>query len=398
MKTILAVSAALSLLAASIQAAKLGDPAAPISIAKWVKGEPVQLTDDKHIYVVEFWATWCPPCRTSIPHLTELQKQFKDKNVTIIGVTDEKENVVAPFVKKMAGKMDYRVAIDDKDKTSTGYMGAYKIGGIPHAFIVQEKKVLWHGHPMDGLDQALKDIVAGKYDISKAAAKQKAEALYEEFRNAAAEGDDATADKLGAQLQALAKDGTLPVPGFDPAAEKKQVRMMMLADGYRNAIYRDDTKGAEDIAKELKTLDPSINLETLKAQVALNKVASEYYGAITGKTPAADKKALGEKLAAKVKGHPEAGNNLAWAILTDAEVKERDIPLALQLARQAGEDSSWKEPHIIDTYARALFDSGKKKEAIDYAEKALAAATPDTRDQYETSLQAYREGKIPTAQ
>ena len=397
MKTILAAAAA-SLLVASGYAAKLGDPAAPISIAKWVKGEPVQLTDDKHIYVVEFWATWCPPCRTSIPHLTELQKQFKDKNVTIIGVTDEKESIVTPFVKKMAGKMDYRVAIDDKDKTSTGYMGAYKIGGIPHAFIVQEKKVLWHGHPMDGLDQALKDIIAGKYDISKAAAKQKAEALYEEFRNAAAEGDDATADKLGAQLQDLAKDGALPVPNFDPAAEKKQVRLMVLADGYRTAVFREDNKGAEDLAKELKALDPTINLDALKEEVALNKVAREYYGAVTGTSPGSDPKSLGEQLAAKVKGRPEAGNNLAWAILTDAEVKDRDIPLALQLAHQAGEDSHWKEPHIIDTYARALFDSGKKKEAVDYAEKALAAATPETRDHYENALKAYREGKTPAAQ
>ncbi len=39
--------------------------------------------------IVEFWATWCPPCRTSIPHLNEVYKKYKDKGLEIIGVTDE---------------------------------------------------------------------------------------------------------------------------------------------------------------------------------------------------------------------------------------------------------------------------------------------------------------------
>src|SRR5688572_4620680 len=137
MKLILSALLAASLFPTAINAADLGDPAPEIKIAKWVKGEPTQITDnEKGIYVVEFWATWCPPCRTSIPHLTEIQNRFKDKNVTIIGVTDEKENVVNPFVKKMGAQMDYRVAIDEEGETAKGYMQAFGIGGIPHAFIV----------------------------------------------------------------------------------------------------------------------------------------------------------------------------------------------------------------------------------------------------------------------
>ena len=133
MKSILLSLSAVLLL--SSHAAELGDPAAELKIAKWVKGEPVQISDggEKQIYVVEFWATWCPPCRTSIPHLTEVQNRFKDKNVTIIGVTDEKESVVKPFVNDLGSKMDYRVAIDE-GATSQGYMKAYGINGIPHAF------------------------------------------------------------------------------------------------------------------------------------------------------------------------------------------------------------------------------------------------------------------------
>ena len=52
------------------------------------------------------WATWCPPCRDSIPHVSALQKQFP--NVCFIGMTDEKAAVARPFVEKMGSKMEYR--------------------------------------------------------------------------------------------------------------------------------------------------------------------------------------------------------------------------------------------------------------------------------------------------
>src|SRR5690242_5941209 len=112
-----------ALVSFSAFAAELGDPAGELKIAKWVKGEPTQVTGTDHnIYVVEFWATWCPPCRASIPHLTEIQKEFKDKNVIVVGVSDEKEETVIPFVKNMGAKMDYRVAVDNNRKTGTAYM------------------------------------------------------------------------------------------------------------------------------------------------------------------------------------------------------------------------------------------------------------------------------------
>ena len=88
-KSLLLGAALILGVAMSSTAAKLGDPAAPLSIKEWVKGKPVDVKDGKNIYVVEFWATWCGPCRTSIPHLTELQKKFKDKGVVFVGVSDE---------------------------------------------------------------------------------------------------------------------------------------------------------------------------------------------------------------------------------------------------------------------------------------------------------------------
>lgn len=136
--------------------AKLRDPAAALSIKEWIKGQPVDVTDGKRIYVVEFWATWCGPCRVSIPHLSKIQKEFRDKDVVVIGISDEEPSVVRPFVEKMGGKMDYIVACDDQRQTFTAYMAAYGQGGIPTAFIVgKDGNIQWFGHPMDGLDARL---------------------------------------------------------------------------------------------------------------------------------------------------------------------------------------------------------------------------------------------------
>jgi thiol-disulfide isomerase/thioredoxin len=141
------------------KAARIGDPAAPLRIKEWLKGGPVDLSNREKIYVVEFWATWCGPCRVSIPHLTELQKKFADKDVVFVGVSDEKPSVVKPFVEKMGERMDYVVACDDERQTYSGYMEAYGRNGIPSAFIVdREGKVAWAGHPMAGLEAKLKQL------------------------------------------------------------------------------------------------------------------------------------------------------------------------------------------------------------------------------------------------
>lgn len=144
----------------------IGDPAPDLKAEMWFNGDPVNpaQANGTNVYVVEFWATWCPPCKKSIPHLNDLHERLADQGVVIIGVTTEAEKVVKPFVEKM--NMKYRVAIAPRDEINATWMK--NVDGIPHAFVVDTNGVvIWAGHPMDDLDEVLEDVLAGTFDPTK---------------------------------------------------------------------------------------------------------------------------------------------------------------------------------------------------------------------------------------
>jgi len=114
---------------------------------KWIQGGPVNITPGS-VFVVELWATWCPPCRTAIPHLSELAKRYKGK-VEFTGLTNETDTEkIRNFVQQMGSQMSYNVGITSD--IYTDLMRRYGVEGIPHAFLIDHKgNVAWHGHPMD---------------------------------------------------------------------------------------------------------------------------------------------------------------------------------------------------------------------------------------------------------
>lgn len=181
----LAVGVALvGLLAGSVlgQTVAVGDPAPKLAVGEFVKGESISELKAGTVYVVEFWATWCGPCKASIPHLSELAKKYDSVKFIGANVWERDQKLIKPFVEEMGDKMGYNVATDKfegDDKTgamATTWMKAAGQNGIPCAFIVNDEgKIAWIGHPMT-MDDVLPKVIDKSWDIAKAAADFKAEA------------------------------------------------------------------------------------------------------------------------------------------------------------------------------------------------------------------------------
>jgi len=131
------------------EANHVGKPAIEINAKKWLNTSPLKLSALKgKVVVVEFWATWCGPCRASIPHLKELNAKYASKGLVLVSLTDEAANVAEPFVKQNG--MDYAIGTDSSTSND------YGVTGIPHAVVIgKDGKVVWEGHPMSGLDKAV---------------------------------------------------------------------------------------------------------------------------------------------------------------------------------------------------------------------------------------------------
>jgi thiol-disulfide isomerase/thioredoxin len=157
----------------------VGDPAPPLPVSRWIRGEKVERFEPGRVYVLDFWATWCGPCIASFPRLTRLQKKYADKGVTVIGVSiwEDDQGAVEPFVKAQGDAMGYSVALDDvpadtveKDrrgrrdgKVATAWMRAAGKNLIPTVFIVgRDGKIAWIGVPNE-MDEPLERVVAGKW-------------------------------------------------------------------------------------------------------------------------------------------------------------------------------------------------------------------------------------------
>ena len=150
---------------------EVGDdaPAADLSALKIVKqfGNPSEIAGKP--MVVEFWASWCAPCKKSIPHLSKLQKKYGTDRLNIIGSTypdkAQSEQDIERFVKKQGSRMNYWV-VSDEGQMSKSWMKAAGQDGIPCAFIVgKQGRIQYIGHPQNPkFEDILDKVVRGRYD------------------------------------------------------------------------------------------------------------------------------------------------------------------------------------------------------------------------------------------
>ena len=317
---------------------KVGDPAPPLKIKEWVRGEAVNLAKDaaRKIHMVEFWATWCPPCKASVPLLTQFQKKHA-KDLVIIGVTDpdpyrNSPTEIKQFVKEQGTNMVYTVAIDDNGATSKAYLPDEMVG-IPFAYLVgRDGRVVWQGSPLDpSLEKVIPEVIAGTYDVAAA----KAAAGIEQ--------------EVGKRFQSLEMayqmgqmdvvwSGVIDILKIDPANETA----MQLLTG----LYASEPKKAE----EFKT--------AVRGHIAKNK------------------------------SNAKAMHRLAVTLCGNDDYASRTPDLALDAAKAAYEAS--KQNWAIEIYAKALYQIGNLDRAISLQQEAVSAAPDGDRAGVQGVLDYYQ--------
>jgi pentatricopeptide repeat protein len=296
----------------------IGDPNPGLQLAKFVKGDEVTAPLKDDVTVVEFWATWCGPCRAGMPHISELQREYGDK-VRFIGVTKEDEDVVTKFLGSVApgGKtwdevIDYRLALDDGSWTNNAYMRAANQNGIPCAFIVGRDGIVeWIGHP-GSIDQPLKQIVDGSWDRQAAVAEFKQQAMFDKY-----------AQKLNGMLRSGNFDAALSL--LDEMEESSGGKSMPLLNNRLMILMMADR--AEEAS--------SVRGELIEAAWDDATVL----------------------------------NGVAWETATADNAT--DLELALKAAKRASEIRENKDAAILDTLARCHYELGQLDEAIKVQQKAV---------------------------
>ncbi len=150
------------------EALEVGDDAPPVVAGAWFN-VPEALKETlkpntelrakdlgAKLLVVEFWATWCVPCKITIPHINEMHRAHAGDGVLFLSLTDE-DAALAPVETFM--RENAMETIVGSGSPSGFPFGAWT---IPYAFVIDPNgKVLWTGHPMDGLDEAIKAGLEG---------------------------------------------------------------------------------------------------------------------------------------------------------------------------------------------------------------------------------------------
>lgn len=128
---------------------------APLFKGETIDGKTFDLADYKgKVVLINFWATWCGPCRMEIPDLIRLQEKYGPKGFTVVGLSeDDSAEPVKPFVKD--NKINYPVLV-----SPPGLGQEYAVTGLPTSFLVDKNgKVVW---AMSGVspNQSTESIIA----------------------------------------------------------------------------------------------------------------------------------------------------------------------------------------------------------------------------------------------
>lgn len=375
-------------------AGEIGQPAPQLAVSAWAKGGPVDMAagKGKNIYVIEFWATWCGPCKANIPHLTRMQRHFKDKGVTFIAISSERPQTVKSFVDQMGSKMDYAVAADKNNSMSRAYMDAFGIRGIPHAFIVdRDGRIAWHGDPRDEMEAVIERMVANSYNTTLAAETDRATRLGREYFTLVQKINKTNNREEKRKLERQARQIG------DTLIKSAQNNPDALYDFCWNLVLRPNGD-YQDLELAALAAEAAYRATAQRPTDRARKLMHDYLRTVQAGVPETQPEtARLAQLSESVlrDGDPKVLNDFAWALLIGSTLKHRDFDLAVRMAREASTATSEQDAAILDTYSLALFVTGKRDLAIATMEKAMAVNKDSVlRERLEKMMAQYRAAPV----
>jgi peroxiredoxin len=143
MKALMLIQAMAIFCAAAMQDAASSKPAPDFRL-KDLSGKQVKLSDYRgKVVVINFWATWCAPCRSEVPDLVRLRELYHDRGLEVIGISlddEEDREEVVKFVKSF--KVNYPVVMGDLE-----VFRAYgQIDSIPVTFVIDKRGAIRYHH------------------------------------------------------------------------------------------------------------------------------------------------------------------------------------------------------------------------------------------------------------
>jgi len=315
----------------------VGDAVPELPKLKWIKGDPFEPSkgNTTDVYVVVLWSLQdnrAPGWLAA--RLSELQTGMVGRGLHTVAICPDAEKKTSDFLTSVGpGKSAFAFAVDTHDRVYDKWVAAAGRDERPYAFIIKAGKIVWSGNPYWPFGEFDAKLAETCGDADYAKRLQEYADLWNRFQQQ-----------------------------------------------YRDEKWDDALKSLD----RLQAIRPSDTALYWKCMILA-----------TQKKDAAGTLKVGREF---VKACDDANmlNEFSWSMLTDETWKDtRDLPLATEAATKALQLTRAEEPHIVDTYARALYDLGDVAAAIEWQQRAVAMCRKhqvvQIQAELETTLTNYRK-------